>query len=274
MRQAGITISHLLEHAIKDEKDFAAVGYIFEHARVEENYAEYDQYRSQIGDRGVAAAFVNLAGSPMHLIVRELMPFDSFYYALNDSPGEVEGLGQKIGAYWRRVMEVACGCEAEVVFVGANYDISTTPPPFFARYIKPWLRMYADQLHRRGKYLLTHVDGENTGLLDHYLQSGFDIADSICPAPMTKLTLRKVREHFAGRITIMGGLPSVALLKESMNDSEFEKFVAGLFADLGDGRGQILGISDTTPPAAQWERLVRVGQMARDFGAIAGRAGD
>jgi len=54
-------------------------------------------------------------------------------------------------------------------------------------------------------------------------------------------------------------------------DREFDRFAAGLFAELGDGRGQIMGISDTTPPAARWERLVRVGEMARDFGAVVGR---
>ena len=197
MRQAGITISHILEYAIKSEADMPALGYIFEHARVQANYAGHLEYARQIGDRGIAAAFVSLAGSPMHLILRELMPFDAFYYAMYDAPAALLALSEKIAVYWRRVMAIACDCPAQVVFIGANYDASTTYPPFFAQHIKPWLQLYADELHRRGKYLLTHVDGENTGLLDHYLDCRFDIADSICPAPMTKLTLRQVREHFA-----------------------------------------------------------------------------
>ncbi|MCL2639833.1 MAG: hypothetical protein FWD53_03215 [Phycisphaerales bacterium] len=278
MRAAGVTISHITEYAIKSPADFAALGYIFENARVEANYAGYEEYADHVGGRGVAAGFVSLAGSPMHLIVRELMPFDQFYYALYDAPDELTALAEKIGGYWRRMMEVACGCAAEIIFVGANYDAAMTYPPFFAEHIKPWLQRYAAECHGkgggRGKYLLTHVDGENTGLLDHYLDCGFDIADSICPSPMTKLTLREVREKFArggGKITIMGGVPSVALLGDSMSDREFERFLDSFFADLGDGSGQILGVSDTTPPAAKWERLVKIGERAREFGNIAPR---
>lgn len=268
MRQAGITISHITEYAIKSPADFPALGYIFENARVEANYGGYEEYAQQIGDRGVAAAFVSLAGSPMHLIVRELMPFDQFYYALYDAPDELTAFAEKIGGYWQRVMDVACRCNAPIIFIGANYDASTTYPPFFAQHIKPWLQRYAAECHAQGgdgKYLLTHVDGENTGLLDHYLDCQFDIADSICPSPMTKLTLRQVREKFAGKITIMGGLPSVSLLADSMSDREFDKFLDQFFTDLGDGTSHILGISDTTPPAAQWDRLVKVAKRARDF---------
>lgn len=268
MRNAGITISHVAEHAIKGPQDYAAVGWLFENARVVPAYEGYARYADQVGDRGVAAAFVSLAGSPMHLVLRELMPFDSFYYALYDSRDELLDLAQKIAGYWRRVMEVVCDCPADVVFVGANYDAATTYPPFFDEHIKPWLREYAQRLHARGKYLLTHTDGENTGLLEHYLDSGIDIADSICPSPMTKLSIKDVRDSFQNRIAILGGIPSVSLLSSSMSDREFDEFVAMFFRQLGDGRRHVLGISDTTPPAAQWNRLVKLGEMARSFGPI------
>jgi hypothetical protein len=123
-------------------------------------------------------------------------------------------------------------------------------------------------LHTEGKYLLTHTDGENTGLLDLYLASGFDIADSICPAPMTRLTFKEVYDHFNGRITIMGGIPSVILLRDSMSDYEFEAYLDRFFAELGQGDHLILGISDTTPPAAEFERLNKIAEYIRRFGPV------
>ena len=104
--------------------------------------------------------------------------------------------------------------------------------------------------------------------LDDYLKSRIDVADSICPRPMTKLTLKEVRDAFAGRIAIMGGVPSVALLKSSMRDAEFGKFLDGFFADLGRGERLILGISDTTPPAAEFDRLVEIARRAEQFGPV------
>ena len=126
-------------------------------------------------------------------------------------------------------------------------------------------------LHTERKYLLTHTDGENTGLLDCYIESGIDIADSICPAPMTKLTFKEVRDHFQGRVTIMGGIPSVCLLRDSMSDREFEAYLDGFFSDLGSADHLILGISDTTPPAADFERLRKIGEYINAYGPVGKR---
>jgi len=116
--------------------------------------------------------------------------------------------------------------------------------------------------------LLTHTDGENTGLLDHYLESNIDVADSICPAPMTKLTFKQVRTHFSGQITIMGGIPSVCLLKNSMSDNDFEAYLDRFFSELGSGDHLILGISDTTPPGAAFERIEKIGERVQAFGPV------
>jgi hypothetical protein len=66
----------------------------------------------------------------------------------------------------------------------------------------------------------------------------------------------------------MGGIPSVALLPERTGDAEFERFLDRFFADIGRGAHLILGISDTTPPAAPLERILRIRDRARAFGPI------
>lgn len=268
MRKAGITITHIEKHAFTAPEDYKALGFIFENTRVEPNYGGYAEYAEQVGDRGLAAAFVSLAASPMHLIQRELMPMDVFFFEMYDRPDELAELAGKIGIYWNRLLETVSDCPAELVFLGANYDAGITYPPFFAEHIQPWLKKFADTVHARGKYLLTHTDGENTGLLEHYVESQIDVADSICPAPMTKLSFRQVRDFFDGRITIMGGIPSISLLPSSMPDKEFDAFLDGFFEDAGSGDHLILGISDTTPPAADFARLEKIGRRVEEFGPV------
>jgi uroporphyrinogen-III decarboxylase len=268
MRQAGITITHVEGHAFKTVADYAPLGYIFENARVEPNYDGCREFASRIGDRGIAVGYVSAAASPMHLIQREMMPLDLFFYEMYDHGEELKHLAEQIATYWERMLDLAASSPAEVLFLGANYDASVTYPPFFAEHIAPTLKRFADVLHRRGKFLLTHTDGENTGLLPHYVESKIDIADSICPAPMTRLTFKEVRDFFAGRITIMGGIPSVALLKDSMPDKDFERFLDGFFADIGRGDHLILGISDTTPPGADFQRILKIAKRVDAFGAV------
>ena len=273
MRRAGITITHITEHAVKSPADYRPLAYLFEAARAEANGRGYAQFRDYVGHRGLAVGFLSLAASPMHLLQRELMPLERFFLELYDHPRELARCAEAIGSYFRRVFAVAAESEAEVLLLGANYDARVTYPPFFHEHIRPWLAELGAVLHERGKYLLTHTDGENRGLLDCYLDSRIDIADSVCPEPMTRLTLEEVRRRFAGRITIMGGIPSVCLLADSMSDRQFEEFLDRFFGSLGAGDHLILGISDTTPPAAELDRLEEIARRIEAFGPVgAGRS--
>jgi len=268
MKRAGISITHVEEYVFKSASDYRALAYLFENARVEPNYEGFAEFADFIGERGIAVGFVSLAATPMHLIQRELMPLDVFFYELHDHPDEVHRLAESIGVYWRRMLDVSADSPADVLLLGANYDASVQYPPFFAEHIAPGLREFARLLHARGKYLLTHTDGENTGLLDHYLASEFDIADSICPKPMTRLSFKEVRDAFAGRITIMGGIPSVTLLQSSMSDRDFDAFLDAFFEDVGAGDHLILGISDTAPPAAAWDSIIKIGERVEALGSV------
>lgn len=268
MRSAGITITHVVEHAIKTVNDYETIAYIFDHAEVQPAYDQYLISKEEIGDRGVVVAFTSLAGSSMHLIQRELMAYDQFIYELHDHPNELKWLADKISTYLQRVFDVVSKSPAEIILMGANYDNMITWPPFFEEHITPSLTKAADILHSQGKFLLTHTDGENKGLLSAYVASKIDIADSICPAPMTSLSLREVREAFAGRITIWGGIPSISVLENSMSDYEFELYLNDIIEQAGVGDHLILSIADTTPPDAKFSRIEKIAKVARSFGPV------
>lgn len=268
MRAAGVTITHVTRYAFSGPQDYEPLCCLFQSARVEPNYEGYAEYARQVGDRGFATAYLSSAASPIHLIQRELMQLDTFFFELADRPEQVYRLAECISGYWRQMYEVAARAPAEVFLLGANYHAPIQHPRFFAEHITPWLAEFADMLHAQGKFLLTHTDGENRGNLENYLAAKIDIADSVCPLPMTKLTLAETRKAFDGRITIMGGFPSVALVKDAMNDSQFDEYLDDFFLQLGRGDHHILGISDTTPPGATFERLLRLRDRVEAFGPV------
>jgi 5-methyltetrahydrofolate--homocysteine methyltransferase len=90
---------------------------------------------------------------------------------------------------------------------------------------------------------------------------------------MTKVTIQEYYRRWNGRITIYGGVPSNLLLPQLAPDDQFESFMGALFAGIGDGRRFVLGIADTTPPDADFERLVRIGHMAQEKGRLPLEAG-
>jgi hypothetical protein len=269
MRKNGSSLHFTKEHAIKGIQDFDALAYIFENAEVKPDYSYYSEFKtSYIGTRGVAVGFSSSCASPMHYILKELMAIDNFYYTIFDHPEEMEHLAERLSGYCNKIFDITAGSPAEVILSGANYDQSFTPPDFFDKYITPELKKQSDILHSKGKYLLTHTDGENAGLLGLYLKCGFDIADSVCPAPSTSLTLKDTREVFGDKITIWGGLPFSIVLENSMSEYEFEKFLDMTLTSIGCGDHIILSIADTTPPGARFERILRIAERAKQFGPV------
>jgi uroporphyrinogen-III decarboxylase len=85
---------------------------------------------------------------------------------------------------------------------------------------------------------------------------------------MTKVTISEVKRAFQGKVTIFGGVPSVALLEQSMSDEEFEKFMKTLFSEIAPGDRFILGVSDTTPPDAKFGRLLQITEMVQKWGKL------
>ena len=99
--------------------------------------------------------------------------------------------------------------------------------------------------------------------MDLIRDSGMDVAEAICPYPMTKVKIGEYYERWADRLTIFGGIHSNLLLAETTSDDEFEAYLDHLFKVIAPGKRVILGIADTTPPYAVFDRLVRIG--AKNF---------
>lgn len=258
MLDGGASISWITEHAIKEPRDFEIAGYIFSHLKVESQPEGYLAKRREVGDRGIVVGYTLGTAGPMQHIMKELLPLEQFFYALHDCPAAVERLADEMKPYYRRMLDIVADSPAEVILLGGNYDDSITYPRFWEKHILPVLRDYAGRLHRKGKYLMTHTDGENRKLLPLYQAAGFDVADSVCPYPMTSLRLEEILEAFAGRITIWGGIPSVLLCRDSAPEEDFRGFIDGVIERYGRASRFILGVSDMVTADVEWDRLLYI----------------
>ncbi len=206
----------------------------------------------------MAVAYVIGTACPLHHIMKELLPVEQFFYALHDYPEKIQMLAEAMKPYYHAMQQIAAETSAEVVLLGGNYDDSITHPRFFETHILPWLQEYAQFLHRRDKFLMTHTDGENRRLIPLYLRAGFDIADSVCPAPMTRMTIDEIRVELEDRITIWGGIPSVLLCPDSADDAQFRSWIDTLIDRYGHQSRFVLGVSDMVTADVAWERLAYI----------------
>jgi hypothetical protein len=258
MLAAGASVPWITRHAIQHPEDFAVVGHIFSHMRVVPHPERYLRWCEEVGEDGLAVLYVHSAVSPLHLIMKELMGTEEFFYAMAEQPQAMERLCEQMKPLFVSLKELALSIPADVAFLGANYDDSITYPAFYRRHLMPHLSDFAQKLHAQGKFLMTHTDGENRRLIPSYLETGFDIADSLCPYPMTRLHIEEICQAFDGRITIWGGIPSVLLCPESAPEAEFRRFIDTLI-DQRRGRGSfVLGVSDMVTADADWNRFLYI----------------
>jgi uroporphyrinogen-III decarboxylase len=268
MARDGISLPFYKHYAIRTADDFAAAAQVFEHMEVIPAPEAYRAFQSRVGDQGLAVARGPVGASPIHLILHELVAMDQFFYLYHDERDRMRDLAAAMTPVYDAILEALAASDAEVVHWGSNYDQDLTWPPFFVEEIAPWLRKVSDRLHAAGKLVLTHTDGENRRLLPLYRTCGFDVAESFCPAPMTKVTLAEMLDGLRPHTTVFGGIPSVALLPDAMADAAFDAYMDALFTDIGRGDHLILGVADNVPPDADLDRLHEITRRVATFGPV------
>jgi len=262
MRRSGSTISWVNRHAIQSPDDYEPLSYIFDHLDVEPSYSGLESMIRKTGGDALIVANGSMPASPMQYIMRDLMGMTELFMAMADEPVRLGKLADAIGGYFERLMPVAAACPAEVILLGANTDATITYPPFYEEHILPWLSRFTGMAHDRGKYVAIHADGENKGLFELYRQSGIDILEAVAPSPMTTNSIREILSLSEG-MTVWGGIPSVILMPDWQED-DFRAYMEDVL-DAVRGRSRfILGVSDTTPPDAVFERLLTIRDMCRN----------
>lgn len=264
MRADGISQPFKLSYPVEELADLDAVASLFEHLEVIPAPDAYRNFHDRVGTSGLAVAHGSIAASPFHLLLHELMPMDRFFFWYHDHYDALKRFEERVKPFFERLIDAVAASGAEVALWGTNFDRDLTWPPFFAEDIAPWLMRVRDRFHEQGLKMLCHTDGENSGLFDSYRPVGFDVAESVCTAPMTELDLLTQRRGYGDEVTVWGGIPSVMLLADSTDRDTFEAYLARLGTELGElapARSQlIIGVSDNVPPDCDLGRLRRVGE--------------
>jgi methylmalonyl-CoA mutase cobalamin-binding domain/chain len=268
MRKAGASISWIEEHALKRSEDCQVLGYLFENLKLAPDFVDFVKWQNEVGEDGIAVAMGGMAASPMHHILKYFMRTTDFYYLYHDNRKKLKALAESVEHYFEQALRIVANSPAEAVVWGANFDDMITYPPLFEREIVPWIRKAADVLGAEGKIVICHCDGENLGLMELIKNSGMHVAESICPYPMTKVRIEEYYQRWSDKVTIFGGVPSNLLLAETTTEEEFETYLDHLFKAIAPGRRFILGVADTTPANAVFDRLVRIGEKAEKDGRL------
>jgi len=275
MRQAGVSITWVQEHAIKQPQDYEIWAYIFENITVTPDYDRYRAWQQSIGDDGVAVMMGTFSASPIHHIQRDFLDATEFFFHYKDHFAKMCRLADAVDLVFEQILKVVGDSPAEVVLWGANYDDMITYPPYFRKELTPWLRKASEYLASKGKLMLCHCDGENQGLIDLIADSGMHVAEAVCCAPMTKLPIETYYERWCktGKLTIMGGLIQSLLSPATASLEDLNSYLDHFFKVVAPGNRMILSVADTTPPNADFDRLALIAERVEKEGRLLLQAG-
>jgi len=109
--------------------------------------------------------------------------------------------------------------------------------------------------------------------MDLIRDSGAHVTEAVTPYPMTKVTIGEYYQRWSDKLTIWGGIPEILLMEETATDDDLESYLDHLFKVVAPGRRFIVGIADTTPARAVFDRLVRIGERVENEGRLPLEAG-
>lgn len=251
---ASGTTPYLKEHLIKEAGDYATVRWILAQAEFVPRFEQAAAADRELGEDGWAVPLLHRI--PFQQALLEYLGEAPLFYALHDARGAVEGLLRALDEQLLEILARLAEFEALYVEFPDNLHGSMTNPRLFERYcLEPYQR-YSEILHRQGKRVGSHTDGDVRGLLALLRESGLDVCESISPSPLTSLTFEEVWEAWRGGPIIWGGIPS-PLLEPRTPQAEFEAWLERMLALIG-AEPIILGVGDMVMGNCAIERVEAV----------------
>lgn len=234
------TEHYIKEHMIKEEADFRSVEYLVEHAEFVPRYERVRQAEVEIGDTGFVLPMTPRI--PFQQMLLEYLGEFSTFYALHDSPRLVDRLMDVLDEQMTEILHQLADLPFPYVEFPDNLDGVMTNPRLFSDLCLPHYQRYCEILHRQGKKVGSHTDGNVRPLLALLAESGLDVCESFTPAPLTQCPFAEAWDVWREGPVIWGGVPSV-ILEDRISEGEFREYVHRLLDLVGDGC-IILGVGD------------------------------
>ncbi len=247
-----------VDFAVKNPDDLKKLRWLYErrvYAFSPEHFAEGSAF---VGQRGEPQFWV--PRSPYQALALDWMRYETFIYALHDSPQELIATMAVIDAAYDGLYAQLCAApEVQIVNFGENIHGHLLPPRLFERYVLPWYEQRSGQLRSAGKFTHVHLDGACKPLLPYIKDMPFDGIEALTPEPQGDATVEAIAEAMGDKV-LLDGIPAVYFME--MYPREVLMACVEKLVDLLHPR-LVLGVSDEVPEGADEEAIDRVRMVAQ-----------
>jgi uroporphyrinogen-III decarboxylase len=197
-----------------------------------------------------------ISRSPFGKLVHEYLGFDKTIYALADYEDEVCELLEFIEEHDLKIIEMAADAPCKLVIISDHADENLISPRQYRDYCIPYYQKACGILHRKGKFVSTHLDGNIKGYLPILGDTGFDLLDGCTPHPMFNYLPEELAAA-PGRPACYLGIPATLFVTDTPVNAicDFGLRIAAAF-----GRKVIVNVGDILPPNGDIEKVIAAGK--------------
>ncbi|MBW2241268.1 MAG: hypothetical protein JRH01_04725 [Deltaproteobacteria bacterium] len=184
-----------------------------------------------------------------------------------DEPDFVHRVAEMTTSFNLQMLDLVAEAGADVLVV--EDDIADTKstlisPAHFAEFVSPYNRRLVERGHELGLKIVRHSDGNVWGLLDSFLDSGYDGLNPL--EPQAGMALEKVKAYCGDRLCLLGNIDCAELLPRGTPE-QVREAVRQAIAAAGKGGGLIISSSNSLHPDVDPDNCIAMFQATAEFGA-------
>jgi hypothetical protein len=241
---------------IKDwKKDVPILKYLISHTAYQADYSTAEAFLQETEGFGVCDLVI--WRSPFGKLIHEYLGFENTIYALMDNGDEVRNLLDFTAEYDLKTIELAAAAPVKLVIISDHADENLISPAYYREFCMPFYQRACELLHKKEKFVSTHLDGNIKSFLGFLGKTGFDLLDGCTPYPMFNYTVEELASA-PNRPACYLGIPS-ALFVDGTSGDDIRAFALRIARTFN--QQVIVNVGDILPPGSDIEEVIAAGEV-------------
>ena len=228
------------EHLFKTVEDYKTLLFIIQNARITSNYENALKLLKDLDEDYLIRDCLPL--EPLQDIISSYMGTETFCYEWMDNRDEINKLYEALKQRNRKIYPIVADGPLETSNYGGNVVPQVIGKQTFIDYYIPNYNEAAEALHRKGKLIGTHLDADNTIIMEDIPKTELDYIEAYDPgsSPSVAVALKS----FSDKVLWINW-PSACHLSSK---DEILKKTIHMIEEARPGNRFIIGITEDMPP--------------------------
>lgn len=245
------------ERMFKSKDDYKALLFFIKDSVVTPKYDAVENLQEQLGEDYVVRD--NLPLEPLQCLISNYMGVDKYCIEWMDNRDEIMKLYDALVDVARRVYPIVADGPLEFCNYGGNVIPAVIGVENFKKYFVPNYNEAAEMLHKKGKLIGCHLDGDNTTIMKEVAETSLDYIEAYDPG--ISPSVAEARKAWPDK-TLWLNWPSSWQLEPA---NEIYSKTMTMLEEAAPGNNFILGVTEDIPKFKIKENLISIARAVEDY---------